>query len=139
MTRPLSDLNLTRRVRTVLVGAGIQTVDGLCAKTAADLVNLRGFGLGCLGEVREELAAVGRALAGEEPPPALTPSEVAVARILDAYVAWQGAPRLSRERGAVEMVAFRRALVETGFLTAYHEASLPGRALLDRARKAGVL
>jgi hypothetical protein len=139
VTRPLSDLNLTHRARSLLVSAGIQTVDALCERTATDLLNLRGFGLGCLDEVREELAAVGRALTGEEVAASLTPSEVAVARVLSAYATWQRAPRLSSERGAVEMGAVRQTLADAGFLTGSDEVSLPGRALLVRARKAGAL
>lgn len=66
MTTRLSELCITRRVRALLIGDGIGTVEALCDRTASSLLNLKGFGMASLDEVREELAAKGLALAGEE-------------------------------------------------------------------------
>lgn len=70
-------------------------------------------------------------------PPVLTPSEVALAKILAAWEAWPGrGDRADPE--VLAMVAVHEALWQNKFISP-GEITLTGRALLDRARKAGVL
>ena len=75
----------------------------------------------------------------DKPPHDLTPSEVALARMLDAWEAWPGRIAEGRDTGPtlvmVELheVLYRHGLISPGALTE------DGAALRDRARKAGVL
>ena len=86
----------------------------------------------------ETLTAAVELFAGPAPHD-LTPSEVALARMLDAWEAWPGRIAEGRDTGPtlamVELheVLYRHGLISPGALTE------DGDALLDRARKAGVL
>lgn len=69
-------------------------------------------------------------------PPVLTPSEVALAKVLAAWDQWD-APE--GEHGPAQtMIDLSQVLIEHGFVSA-GDLTEDGRALLDRARKAGVL
>lgn len=57
--------DIATRTSNALYRNGFHSVDGLTAKTAADLLGIRNFGVGCLGEVRRVLKAHGLHLAGE--------------------------------------------------------------------------
>lgn len=87
----------------------------------------------------EALAGVVERAACPPPPHDLTPSEVALARMLDAWEAWPGRIAEGRDTGPtlvmVELheVLYRHGLISPGALTEN------GAALRDRARKAGVL
>lgn len=58
--------DIATRTSNFLFRYGIHTTGALTAKTEADLLNLRSFGVGCLGEVRRVLKAHGLHLAGED-------------------------------------------------------------------------
>jgi hypothetical protein len=146
VTRPITDLCLTRRVRMLLVGAGIQTIDALCERPASSLLNLPRFGLAALDEVRAELAALGLALAGEHvevfagapPPHDLTPSEVALAKMLAAWDEWR--PSVADpEDDAMRMLDDIGDIFDRFGMTRSPRLADDARDLLDRARKAGVL
>jgi hypothetical protein len=64
----LSAISITRRVRALLIGDGIQTLDDLCAKTETYLLGIKGFKSGSLRDVREGLAHEGLALTGDPLP-----------------------------------------------------------------------
>lgn len=49
---PIEDLDLRTRALNALRRAGVRTVGGLRRKTDADLLRLRGFGVGALAAVR---------------------------------------------------------------------------------------
>ena len=49
---PIEDLDLRTRALNALRRAGVRTVGGLRRKSDAELLRLRGFGLGALAEVR---------------------------------------------------------------------------------------
>lgn len=57
-------LDLTGRSKCLLIRAGITQIRDLTARTAGDLLMLRGFGPACLREVKEALDAHGLRLAG---------------------------------------------------------------------------
>lgn len=57
-------LDLTGRSKCLLIRAGITQIRDLTARTAGDILMLRGFGPACLREVKEALAAHGLRLAG---------------------------------------------------------------------------
>lgn len=61
---PVATLDLTGRSKCLLIRAGITQIRDLTARTAGDLLMLRGFGPACLREVKEALAAHGLRLAG---------------------------------------------------------------------------
>lgn len=69
---------------------------------------------------------------------ALTPSEVALAKVLAAWDEWPGS---ARDDAADALFAVRDALARHGMMIAHSsdDLSSEGRALLDRAKKAGVL
>ena len=75
-----------------------------------------------------------------EAPPDLAPSEVALAKMLAAYLEWYAAEK-SRYTGDDESVDHMGGALEDEGMLDYPKkgASEKGRALLDRARKAGVL
>jgi DNA-directed RNA polymerase alpha subunit len=60
--------DIATRASNFLFRYGIHTVSSLTSKTEADLLGLRSFGTGCLGEVRRVLKAHGLHLAGEGGP-----------------------------------------------------------------------
>ena len=88
------------------------------------------------------------ACSGEKPRPDpaapqahdLAPSEVALAKMLAAYLEWYAAEK-ARYTGDDESVDHMGGALEDEYLLDYPKsaASDKGRALLDRARKAGVL
>jgi DNA-directed RNA polymerase alpha subunit len=53
------------RTRKAMLRLGINTIGDLTAKTADELISVRGFGTFSLGEVREKLAEMGLSLRGE--------------------------------------------------------------------------
>lgn len=59
----LDELNLTTRTYNALRRGGIESLGDLVKHTDADLLDLRGFGTGCLDEVSDALALRGRSLA----------------------------------------------------------------------------
>ena len=85
--------------------------------------------------------ALAEAVEHLSPPPAhdLTDSEVALARMLDAWEAWPGRIAEGRDTGPTLVMVelhealYRHGLISPGALTE------DGAALRDRARKAGVL
>ena len=71
-------------------------------------------------------------------PDLLTPSEVALAKVLAAWDAWPGSAQASEARDTV--YDLRAPLAKRGMIgPSTDDLSAAGRALLDRARKAGVL
>ena len=61
---PIYSLNLTSRAINCLERAGIDTVEKLCEKSWPELLDLRGFGQGSLGDVISELENRGLSLRG---------------------------------------------------------------------------
>lgn len=59
---PIYSLNLTSRAINCLERAGIDTVEKLCEKSWPELLDLRGFGQGSLGDVISELENRGLSL-----------------------------------------------------------------------------
>jgi DNA-directed RNA polymerase alpha subunit len=57
--------DIATRTSNALYRNGFHSVGSLTSKTEADLLDLRSFGVGCLGEVRRVLKAHGLHLAGE--------------------------------------------------------------------------
>lgn len=65
LAQPVSVLNLSVRSRKRVALIGAETLDDLTKRTAADLLEIRGFGELCLREVREKLAAHNLKLNGD--------------------------------------------------------------------------
>ena len=131
----VSKLGLSATLVMDLYRGRVRTVGALCRQTETTLLRVQNIGPAAVGRIRATLAKHGLALAGEGPPHDLTPAEVGRARVLAAYQAWTSSSEpgdaLMRDVGAV---LWRAQLISTaGGLTA------DGSALLDRARKAGVL
>ncbi len=59
----LDDLEFTVRTENCLKGAGIKTLNELCAHTREELLMIANFGKRCLDEVEARLALRGRSLA----------------------------------------------------------------------------
>lgn len=55
----IDDLNLPLRAHNALRAAGIRTVAQLTARTPAELLKLRGIGIGCVADIRDALTARG--------------------------------------------------------------------------------
>ena len=66
LSRPISELQLSLRGRKCMTQLGITTVGELIARTAADLLKSKNFGITCLNELREKLAKQGLCLTGED-------------------------------------------------------------------------
>lgn len=58
--------DIATRTSNFLFRYGIHSIDALTSKTEADLLGLRSFGVGCLGEVKRVLKAHGLHLAGSD-------------------------------------------------------------------------
>ena len=74
--------------------------------------------------------------APKPPAPTLTPSEVALSKVLAAWVEWPG--RKGDDTADLQMVAIHEALYRVQLISPGDVTEF-GAALLDRARKAGVL
>ena len=94
-----------------------------------------GFGSATFAEMRD------RGLAREQPisiapTPTLTPSDVTLSKMLAAYDEWTGG---EDNQSADILGELSEVMVERGLLDIERALTLDGAALLDRARKAGVL
>ena len=96
-----------------------------------------GFGSATFAEMRD------RGLARKQPisiapNPTLTPSEVALSKVLAAWVEWWvAAPSCGPDGDCMSDVGL--SLIKRGMVNRNGTTSPAGAALLDRARKAGVL
>lgn len=67
-THPVLKAKFSVRTRKALVRAGVETVEQLTEKTPDDLLELRNFGVTCLSEVRDKMAALGLRLLRDDDP-----------------------------------------------------------------------
>jgi DNA-directed RNA polymerase alpha subunit len=65
MSIPVSDMNFTTRPSNVFSKCGIRVIRQLVEHTAEELMGLKGFGAGCLDEVRQKLSERGFKLKGD--------------------------------------------------------------------------
>jgi hypothetical protein len=67
LSRPVADVYMPVRVRNMLERLRIHTFGDLVAKTEVDLVTVKNFGYGSLGQLKKILAELGLALAPNRP------------------------------------------------------------------------
>ncbi len=62
MTKPIGELEWSARARKCMDRLGLQTLGDLCAKSEAELLGIRNFGLTSLNEIRQKLTQMGLSL-----------------------------------------------------------------------------